>query len=232
MKIPKILFKNKKPQSGIYCIENTINGKLYIGSSLNMYQRLHAHRIYLNNNVHQNKKLQNSWNKHTESNFICYSIENCNKELLTEKEQYYIDTLKPWYNITILVIRNIPSFESRIKISDTLKDGYKTGRIKITKSRNVDSYDLEGNFIKSYKTIRECSKDLNINHTSIQRVLKGLYKQCKGYQFKYHEDIKEMNKIKIDIAGRSVRKPVPIKSDKLLENPEEDNQQPIINLKD
>jgi hypothetical protein len=229
MKVPKILFKKKIPQSGIYCIENTKNGKIYIGSSKNMYQRLHVHRIYLNNKVHQNQKLQNSWNKHTENSFICYSLEMCSHNDLTKKEQYWIDLLSPWYNITLKVERNILSEESKIKISETLKRKYKSGEIKATRTSEIDCYDLEGNFIKSYKMLKDCSKDLNIATSSITRIIAGEYKQCKGYQFKYKNDNKILGKVEIDIAGRSKRS-VPLKSDKLLENPEEDNQQPIITL--
>lgn len=232
MKIPKILFKKKIPQSGVYCIENTKNGKLYIGSSKNMYQRLHVHRIYLNNKVHQNQKLQNSWNKHTEENFICYSLELCDFDNLTQREQYWIDLLKPWYNITLKVERNILSEESRIKISETLKRKYKSGEIKATRTSKIDCYDLNGNFIKSYNMLKDCSNELNIATSSITRILNGDYKQCKGYQFKYSNDTKQLNKVEVNSAGRSKRKPVPVKSDKLLENPEEDNQQPTTNLND
>jgi len=230
MKIPKVLFKNKIPQSGVYCIENTKNGKIYIGSSKNMYQRLHVHRVYLNNKTHQNIKLQNSWSKHTENNFICYSLEHCNIENLTLREQYWIDTLKPWYNITLNVIRNNISEESRKKISETLKKGYKDGTIKLTRVRPVKVFDIDGNYIQTFSLVKECSENLNISESSIHRVLSGIYKQCKGYQFQYLEDINIINKIDIQSSGRAKRKPVPIKSDKLLESPEEDNQQPITTL--
>ena len=232
MKIPKILFKNKIPLSGVYCIENVQNRKIYIGSSKNMYQRLHVHRIYLNNKTHQNQKLQNSWNKHTEENFICYSLEFCEEKVLTEREQYWIDFLNPWYNITLNVIRNNLSQESKDKISATLKRKYKSGEIKLTKTSQIDCYNIDGKFIKTFNTIKNCAEELNMSASSIMRILKGTYKQCKGYQFKYTNSTTLINKIKVDVAGRSVRKPVPLKSDKLLETPVEDNQQPITNLND
>lgn len=205
MKIPRILFKNKLPQAGVYCIENIKNGKLYIGSSKNMYQRLHVHRIYLNNNTHQNQKLQNSWNKHTENEFICYCLELCSEWELTKREQYCINLFKPWYNITLMVERNILSEESRDKISQTLKRKYKSGEIKITRMSKVDCYDINGNFLKSYDQLNHCAEDLKIHVGSIIRVLEGKYKQCKGFQFKYSKDNKILSKIKVDFAGRAFR---------------------------
>ena len=47
--------------------------------------------------------------------------------------------------------------------------------------RRIARYDLEGNFIQEYKTIREAKKEFpNVTH-----VLSGRAKQTKGYTFKY-----------------------------------------------
>jgi group I intron endonuclease len=100
-RITKELWK----KSGIYCIVNTNNQKKYVGSSKNIYQRLQKHRAYLRKNMHENRKLQNSWNKHGEDNFQYFILEFCFEEQLLEREQFYIDMLKPWYNITLKVER-------------------------------------------------------------------------------------------------------------------------------
>ena len=79
---------------GIYCIENLINNKKYIGQSVNIYSRWSSHKGELNRNCHHNGHLQNSWNKYGEDNFKFYIIEKCSKEKLDEREIYYIDTFK------------------------------------------------------------------------------------------------------------------------------------------
>jgi len=80
---------------GIYKIVNLKNGKLYIGSTSNDFrERWWTHKSYLNNNKHDNKHLQNAWNKYGGQNFKFEIIEECKKEILREKEQYYIDQ---WY---------------------------------------------------------------------------------------------------------------------------------------
>jgi len=84
-----------KRQSGIYKI--IINNSFYIGSACNLYQRLHQHKSNLINNKHHNKYLQNVFNKYKIVNFEIISI--CPKEYLLKVEQWFIDNLKPKYNI-------------------------------------------------------------------------------------------------------------------------------------
>ena len=57
---------------GIYKIENKINGKVYIGQSNNIIRRWEEHISKLNNNSHENKILQYSWNKYGMYNFDFY----------------------------------------------------------------------------------------------------------------------------------------------------------------
>ena len=55
---------NKLDQKGVYCIVNTKNNKIYIGSTSTSFQRrflTHYWRLIKNN--HENKYLQNAWNK-------------------------------------------------------------------------------------------------------------------------------------------------------------------------
>lgn len=193
MKIPSYLYKKK--YAGIYCIENTFNNKRYIGSSQCVYSRLHKHNSLLNNLKHENPYLQSSWNKHGTDMFECYIVEFCAVDMLTQCEQKWIDELKPEYNITLSVERNILSEESRKKISETLKQGYADGSILPTRTRSVDAFDLDGNFIRSFPQIRLAARELGVNHTSINRILKGMYQQVSGYQFKYSDDDKVMGKI-------------------------------------
>ena len=71
---------------GIYCIENIMDGKKYIGQSKNIYTRWYQHKLELNYNKHGNRYLQNAWNKYGENNFKFYIIEKCSEDELNEKE--------------------------------------------------------------------------------------------------------------------------------------------------
>lgn len=192
MKISEKYFKNIT--AGIYCIEHVDTKKKYIGSSKNVYNRLHKHRTLLVKSKHENIKLQNAVNKYSIDKFICYLLEVCSEEKLTIREQHWIDVLKPEYNITLEVIRNILSEESRIKISSTLKERYDNGSITPVRVTKVDVYSFKGEFIKTFNSITECSKELNIHPTSIIRVMKKEYAQAKGYIFVNHNEDLIINK--------------------------------------
>lgn len=83
---------------GIYCIENIINNKKYIGQSLNISARLTEHKRKLTRKIHRNIHLQNAWNNYGENNFIFYILTICDLSLLDEKERDYIseyNTINP-----------------------------------------------------------------------------------------------------------------------------------------
>jgi len=85
---------------GIYIIINKVNGKFYIGSACSLNGRWAVHRSKLNNRTHPNSHLQNSWNKYGEENFkfrVLEPVKDVNN--LLEREQFWMDLLKPEYNI-------------------------------------------------------------------------------------------------------------------------------------
>ena len=84
-------------KSGIYCIENKINGMRYIGKGKNILSRM--------NHPHTNcRYISNAICKYGEDNFNRYVVEYCSIEELENRERYYI---KEWntkspngYNLT------------------------------------------------------------------------------------------------------------------------------------
>ena len=63
--------------SGIYKIENKINKKKYIGSSIDILHRWeNNHKKELNGNYHHNLHLQNAWRKYGAENFFFTILED------------------------------------------------------------------------------------------------------------------------------------------------------------
>jgi len=122
---------------GIYKIQSKIKPEcIYIGSSEHIYNRWSAHRRHMFYNKHKNTKMQNHYNKYGLDDFIFEVIEDCSLEEKLSREQYYIDTLNPWFNInlvagnttgrkfseeTLYKLRN-PSAETRLKLSIASKN--------------------------------------------------------------------------------------------------------------
>ena len=86
---------NKKDlnKSGIYCIRNMINNKVYIGKSKNIYVRIASHIQNLNkDSVDENRHLRSAWKKYGRSAFEYFVVEylEFNEEILAKRELYWI----------------------------------------------------------------------------------------------------------------------------------------------
>lgn len=108
--------------SGIYKIQSAIKPeKIYIGSAMHINERRTNHLRRLKNNGHENGRLQNHYNKYGKDDLVFTIIEPCFPELLLIREQFYIDNLKPFFNICKIAgsVKGIRrSIESRKKQSD------------------------------------------------------------------------------------------------------------------
>ena len=181
----KKITENLAGVCGVYKIINLINGKIYIGSSKSLRNRLWEHRAKLRHNKHHNDHLQNAWNKYREDNFDYCILETCSEEQQYDREQFYINSFHPEYNIAEEVILPSYSEESRKKHSETKKRMYKEGTLMPNGRRTIYMYDLQGNFIRKFDSEREASKELGIYRTQIEKNLSGENKRCRNYIFKY-----------------------------------------------
>ena len=92
---------------GIYCIQNNINGKRYIGLSKHCMKRWYDH---YNKSTNSNKKddlekpLYKAMKKYGRDNFSFSIIEECDESQLRDKEIYWIayyDSYNKGYNATL-----------------------------------------------------------------------------------------------------------------------------------
>ena len=159
----------------LFCQEDDGTDSVYIGEAENIYDRLHSHIHLLNKNKAHNAHLQAAWNKYGAQSFdygiLCY----CSLEEQFDIEQYYISVLKPEYNLTLNVVANTGhpcSEEAKVKISNTLKERYRTGEITTYKQEHnwkecwvydITTYTL----YKHFKNITDICRDLKYNRTSL-----------------------------------------------------------------
>jgi group I intron endonuclease len=111
--------------SGIYQIINTVNNKSYIGSACNIHKRWLMHKRTLKQGSHHNIHLQRAWYQYGITAFTLSVVEEIlNKSKLIDREQYYLNTLKPEYNICFVAGNQLgqkQSKEARQKKSLKLK---------------------------------------------------------------------------------------------------------------
>lgn len=84
----------------VYRIRNLINGKVYIGSAVDVNVRWYYHKYQLGKHNHHSKHLQRAWEKYGDANFVFEIIEETSISDLLKREQYYLDTIMPW-NVNI-----------------------------------------------------------------------------------------------------------------------------------
>jgi group I intron endonuclease len=89
-------------KSGIYKITNIVNNKFYIGSTNNLYRRKREHFRLLKQGKNHCKLLQRAYNKYGELSFTFEVIATCPPEYLFKLEQWFVDYLKPQYNICVI----------------------------------------------------------------------------------------------------------------------------------
>ena len=76
---------------GVYKITNNVNGKVYIGQSINIKNRWKDHINALNRKDSSCTLLQRAWNKYKQESFSFEILELCSEDMLDEVETKYID---------------------------------------------------------------------------------------------------------------------------------------------
>lgn len=146
LKTPSDVIVEKTSKSGIYKILNTITEKFYIGSAVNFKARWTQHKSKLKLNVHPNKYLQSSWNLHGETAFEFIILEYCDREKIPEREQAWLNNLKPYdrnigYNLYLIAGSPLGTKwteERKIIASERMKNFKHTDETK-AKMREIQS---------------------------------------------------------------------------------------------
>lgn len=89
----------RQKHSGVYAIENTVNGKCYFGSTVDRDSRWQHHRRYLRTGRHQNRHLQRAWVLYGEAAFRFVWLQDVPPDQLLDAEQECLDAFGDGYNI-------------------------------------------------------------------------------------------------------------------------------------
>jgi len=113
---------------GVYKIQSKIKPtRIYVGSSVDLNRRRTLHKSDLRRHKHRNNKMQNHVNKYGIDDLEFSIIEEfsfISKKHLLAREQYYLDLLNPWFNISPRADSQLGvkrSAESRKRYSNAVK---------------------------------------------------------------------------------------------------------------
>ena len=88
----------------IYKISSILHpDRIYVGSAVNPVRRRRDHFRRLRVKSHPNNKLQNHVSKYGVEDLLFETLEEVTDiQILVEREQYYIDNLKPYFNLCLI----------------------------------------------------------------------------------------------------------------------------------
>ena len=125
--LKKQIIDENKNKSGIYLLTNLLNKDQYVGQSIDLGKRFTK---YFTLSYLKNKNtlvISRALIKYGYANFSISILEYCDKDILNEREQYYMDIIKPVYN-TLKIAGSSSGYkhtqESKDKRSLSLKGKY------------------------------------------------------------------------------------------------------------
>lgn len=214
MQLIEITQENKN-SSGIYCITNIMDNRIYIGSCKNFKLRIKEHLNCLKRNNHNNIYLQNFVNKYGVESLKFHIIEFSEIINLVNTEQYYLDSLNPQFNICKKAYQPPVKYsltEEQInQIADLYNSG-KTGcqiaellfndrnyRIKINSLIRGDSY-------KEYNHLFNYRKYTQIGRRFSEETKNKISKANTGTTALSEKDINFIKENYLTISGRKIAK--------------------------
>jgi len=175
---------------GIYKITSP-SGKIYIGQSIDTKKR---EKEYLNiSNCKGQRKLYNSLVKYGFSEHTFEVVEQCEVEVLNERERHwqdYYNVLKEGLNCRLTGTRDKSGRMSKYSIE----------KMSQSSGKAILQYTTEGVLVQEWKSIKEAAKILKVDTTNISACCRNKIKSSGGFIWRYRVNIVE-NTIQVKKVG-------------------------------
>lgn len=172
---------NLKKKSGVYCWTNLANNKCYVGSSSDLRRRFSwYYSLESIEEVIIISLISRALLKYGYSGFRLDILVYCNPEQLIKREQYYINTINPEYNIlriagSSLGYKHTEESLAKIRarsISQEHREHLK--KLHLSRSHKVEVFDTLSNETTVFSSAREAALSLGCVESTISKALKHL----------------------------------------------------------
>lgn len=137
----------------IYKITNKVNGKLYIGQTIQtLKDRWYRHCCNVSDVSEQQMVIKKAIHKYGKENFTIEVIEECSEELLDEKEIYWI----AYYNTYYTGYNSTKGGKRDVKIDSKVQQYVKD---------IIELYNLGF-------SLRQIAKEYNVDHATVRQLLR------------------------------------------------------------
>lgn len=178
--------KDDRYKTGVYCIKNTLNNKIYIGStSNNFYNRYHQHISDYKVGKREIRILYRAFDKYGIENFEFTIICICSKSDCIKMEQFYINNGTD-YNCSmvagsLLGMKHLPTSKTRTVIGGLHHC-----------SKPIYQFKKNGDFVKKHNSMIEAVKTLSKTKNATSHLTQcclGKVFSCYSYRWSFTEKI-------------------------------------------
>lgn len=151
----------------VYIIRNSGNGRFYIGSTHNFAQRKRRHFYDLKKGKHASRFMQRDYAKCGEDAFAIEILESVETiGLLLEREQFWLDALRPQYNSALVAgsCLGVKHTDEVVQKNRERNSGFGNGNARITKEQVEEALNLANKM-----TVEQIANKYGVSRTTIQR---------------------------------------------------------------
>jgi group I intron endonuclease len=171
----------------VYKITNLINGKVYIGQTIQSLKKRWRDHCHPNSDC---SKLARAIQKYGKENFTIEEIENCSDmDSLNKAEEYWIkehNSIENGYNI----LKKSFSEDIGRALKEKHARAFNVYKVKIFKKQSPNNKAIygKGEFVKTYNNQIDCARDLGICDKNMSLCLTGKRTRLSGYIFEYCDE--------------------------------------------